>query len=823
MLADQFFDNIFINNRGSSLPFTSKQKGGSQRKIPDRDRKKHGEWLTSRFQNIWDEAKKRNEERTAVSLPVKKGTYLEFFSSPDFELAIKSLENKRVGIRLMNVRIDEHEGQTVRRATVYIPEGKESYYLKRIRDYINPDKDTDKGKPKNENLVASIDNIRLAVLESFWPPSDLMWIPGEHAQWCEVWLNTDDDEDERRFRILVTETLQIPIQDESLKFPERRVLLIKANRSQLEELIEASSNIAEFRRAAEVASFFIDLDNQDQTEWAKELIDRVVLSDESDITISILDTGVNNGHILLKPILRDEDCHAYNDSWGTNDHEGHGTRMSGVVAYGDIQALLEGKEKIRLNHILESAKIIPPSGENDPKLFGAITSQIVSKLIIENPERKRIICMAITAPKYTTGDGRPSSWSAAIDELTSGFLDEQQKLFIVSGGNLVDPNKWKYYPESNQISSVQNPAQSWNAVTVGAYTEKAVSSKRNNFDVVAPRGGLSPYSTTSCLWDNKWPIKPEIVLEGGNVLKDSFGCFQSEDLSVLTTFFKPTIRQFDTIWATSAATAQAAWMAAQIQSKYPNAWPETIRGLLIHSANWTDTMVEQFLHSQKKRDINQLLRTCGYGVPSLERALWCVHNNVNLIIQSELQPFDYNGTRYVTKNMHLHELPWPKDVLLGLGETKVTMRVTLSYFIEPSPGEIGWKDRYRYASCALRFEVNGSDTKEAFLQKINAAIENEEDVETGESANWLIGKQNRHLGSVHSDIWSGTAAQLATSNMIGIYPAVGWWRERPHLGRWGNKIRYSLIVSLHTPEENIDLYTPIVTEINIDNTVSVEV
>ena len=100
-------------------------------------------------------------------------------------------------------------------------------------------------------------------------------------------------------------------------------------------------------------------------------------------------------------------------------------------------------------------------------------------------------------------------------------------------------------------------------------------------------------------------------------------------------------------------------------------------------------------------------------------------NNVNLVIQAELQPIDRDnkGNRYVMNEMHLYELPWPKDVLLSLGETEVFLQVTLSYFIEPSPGEIGWKDRYRYVSCGLRFDVNGTDTKEGFLRRINAAME----------------------------------------------------------------------------------------------------
>lgn len=42
---------------------------------------------------------------------------------------------------------------------------------------------------------------------------------------------------------------------------------------------------------------------------------------------------------------------------------------------------------------------------------------------------------------------------------------------------------------------------------------------------------------------------------------------------------------------------------------------------------------------------------------------------------------------------------------------------------------------------------------------------------------------------------------------------VGWWRERSYLGRYNNKISYSVIISLATPKIDVDLYTPIITEI----------
>lgn len=93
------------------------------------------------------------------------------------------------------------------------------------------------------------------------------------------------------------------------------------------------------------------------------------------------------------------------------------------------------------------------------------------------------------------------------------------------------------------------------------------------------------------------------------------------------------------------------------------------------------------------------------------------------------------------------------------------------------------------------------------------------------SDRWYLGKNNRDVGSIHSDVWTGPAVDLAECYYIAVYPIVGWWRERYNLGKYNNKMRYSLVVSISTPEENVDFYTPIQTliEQKIETKVSVEI
>jgi hypothetical protein len=229
---------------------------------------------------------------------------------------------------------------------------------------------------------------------------------------------------------------------------------------------------------------------------------------------------------------------------------------------------------------------------------------------------------------------------------------------------------------------------------------------------------------------------------------------------------------------------------------------------------------------KKDVDYEKLLRVCGYGVPDLNRAMYCASNRLTLIAQETLQPYEYDKetSRYRTKDMHVHALPWPREDLMDLFDTELTMRITLSYFIEPGPGEKGWTSRYRYASHALRFDLNNpGESEEEFLNRMTKAYRDEDAPATtkGDRGRWHVGSDGHSRGSIHSDSWTGSAAELAECNLVGVHPVIGWWRERAWLGYWYKQARYSLIVSLHAPELDVDIYTPVAVEVGIETPISI--
>ncbi len=493
--------------------------------------------------------------------------------------------------------------------------------------------------------------------------------------------------------------------------------------------------------------------------------------------------------------------------------------MAGLAAYGDLTAALLATNAVHATHWLESGKILNDANPQLEDQWGNISRDTIAAVEQAAPERRRVFTQQITA-KDSCFAGRPTSWSSATDLLCSarGEDPERPRLIFVSAGNYPCEHADRY-PEINRDWSVHDPAQAWNVVTVGACTAKdhIRSTAFSHKEVCASRGALSPMSATSAAWSAEWPLKPDIVFEGGNRFKENNQLWKHPDLELLTTNASLGQSLLTTADGTSAASVQAARLAALIQKEYPEAWPETVRGLLLHSAEWTDGMIDGS-DLTRKSAVNDLLRHCGHGQPDLLRSLRTARSAVTLVVQDEFQPFRKEGSDIKTNMMRFHTLPWPKSALEALGAATVELRITLSYYIEPNPGTRLTNDRYRYGSCHLRFDLQRPhETNQTFRERINYADRPKGYVSPrgGDSDEWLIGSDNRHRGSLHQDTWKGSAADLGSKARIAVYPVSGWWRLRPHLKRYEDTVRYALIVSLRSPEQAVDLYTSIAVELGI--------
>lgn len=778
------------------------------------------------------------ERRAAAVLEVRgavPGLYVQFESLPGVPLQITKLEDVRQGIEVVAVNhrmSSSPEPLRIERATVFVPDGKVKHFLERFESYSNPAPKI-RGERRHEDMIDPIATLRLATLRGLWTDTEESYPDECETLWWEVWLRRHDgNELERLMEFAGAHAIEVSAR--RLVFDDRIVILARTSAAKLATSVDVLNDFAEVRKAKETAHDFDKMPTDEQGAWVNDLRDRIVPPSADAPAVCVLDTGVTCSHPLLVASLDVVDCHSVNPVWGTHDHHGHGTEMAGLALFGDLVPILSSTDKIALQHRLESVKVLPPQGQapNQPELYGAVVAEAMNRAEIQAPKRRRTFSMAI-ATTDTRDRGQPTSWSAAIDALAAGrtfdpttqglsYLGEDQserRLIVLAAGNVDGVNLAVDHLARSDIEPVHDPGQAWNAITVGAMTERASISDAtwSSWKAVAPAGDLSPWSTTGVTFAAPWPIKPDVVFEGGNIAKNGINevSFPVADLSLLSTYFEPAKKPLVLSWATSAASAQVSRLAARISAEYPNYWPETLRALVVHSAEWSSRMKNCFRGVSGKRALVKLVQRYGFGVPDDARALRSANDALTLVVQAKIHPFEKGKMREI----HFFELPWPKTVLEDLGDTQMRLRVTLSYFVEPNPARRGWKNKHRYASHGLRFDMKGpTESTAQFRKRLNetALDEDEEKPTSGsESSKWLIGERARSRGSLHADMLECDAAELASRGTIAVYPVSGWWKDQPKRDRSALGARYALVVSIESPSIEADIWTPVAQQVGI--------
>ena len=814
-------DHIILSGFASTESYTSPGTGRDPVNPIGRNRNNHGSVLQNQLGMAV--ASFRQDSDTDF-------VYLEFISEKDCLLAFDSFEDGRSGdhrfvsSKLEKIIFDGQEHEQYR-ACIYLNTNGISKFLRKIEAYLNPENDSQSGNPRNTKLLNNIADIQRATLSSFWHENEINFPEENEEVWWEVWLRREDSqndvhEDEAVVNLLLDNV--IVVAERRLLFPEHIVRMVRCTARELSTTLLYSDKLAELRKPKEAANFFTGLDNEDTHDWIEDLRNRTINRTTDDsVLICILDTGVNRGHPLLLDFLPERNMDSVNPEWGIADtHQyGHGTPMAGTALYGDLTDILQDVSTIEIFHRLESIKLIHPRNPHKPELYGAVTEEAVARATILNPSNKRILTMAVTA---TDGRdrGKPSSWSSSVDKIAFGEegTSNDKSLFCISSGN-TDINHVSEYPQKNIEESIHDPAQAFNALTIGSITHKTVIDQAQ-FRGATPlvrQGGMAPSNSTSLSWENDWALKPELVLEGGNYGIHNNGIIDPDSLRLLSIGKNFRTESLHSFGDTSGATALASRYAAILTSQYPALWPETIKGLLVHSADWNSEMLlNRNIQELNNPEQKELLRTFGYGTPNFQKAIRSANNSLTLIAQESLIPFKLDGSNIKTNEMHLHSLPWPTEVLTALFDSEVTLTATLCYFIEPNPGNKQYSKSYYYQSHGLRFKmIDSGESIERFRERVNreARMEDQGGSYSGES--WILGNRVRDKGSIHKDIWKGTAADLATRNTVAIFPVNGWWRTRKKLLRYNNSVRYSLILSIDSSNNDIDLYSPVLNQIDI--------
>ncbi|WP_181197955.1 S8 family peptidase [Enhygromyxa salina] len=687
----------------------------------------------------------------------------------------------------------------------------------KIRAFGDDSKRTPTGKRKHEALVATMNGVALAELSELSTQMTREALQ-KGSQWLEivcrggVYARESSELSERQL------SRQLERMDESARIAATFlsttsvVFYVQLTFEQLAALVARVDCIYEVGLARKEIRDWLYFEHDKDADLGLTLTP----PPESAPTVVLLDSGIADWHPLLAAAIRS--THSVVPGIDSAvDVDGHGTGTAGVALHldgvGDLLAARGGDA----HHWISSVKLLTSESSSSD---GAARAQWPPMTVdaVRRVEASGggpfIFATSVTAPIRRL---EPTMWSQAIEQLA--WNDGEGRLILISAGNIAsnEVSVIKDYPQLNLIHSIEDPAQAWNALTVGAVASRddMPPEEYPEHEPVGEVGGIYPLTTSRPVDSDRVPNKPEVVLGGGNVAYD--GYLPDATVPTLTTLTAGHRRAHPlaSMWATSEATARAAHLAARIWRSDPSLRPATVRGLIAHSASWTEVMKEQF------ESLDDRLRICGFGLPDPELAIACTRSRATVIVEDVIpsghvvqvpkdpppkRPDTPKMTDKIVRLAKFFRLPVPQDLLLAHPQTQVELRVTLSYF-----AEIHTFRRRSFRGLDLRWDMQGPQEKELpFRQRINKLLRARGSGAAGDerrarSFAWDIGPQRRQRGTVQSDRWRGDASYLAGHKLIAVMPRLGWWNERAEFRT--KELPFSLIVTIEA--EGLDLYTSI--------------
>lgn len=482
--------------------------------------------------------------------------------------------------------------------------------------------------------------------------------------------------------------------------------------------------------------------------------------------VCVIDSGIQERHPLLRGVIDEPNSR----SWvpGELDQKadfvpngGHGTRVAGAVIYphevprtGQLQPVCW----------LQNARIL----DRDNHLPKTIFPPEVLEEIVEfyfGRTRTRLFNHSITTitPCRTQF---MTAWAAAIDKLT--WKREGDLLFIVAAGNLNARANFptrpaiashlgagKDYPEYllSPSARIASPGQSFQALTVGSIAHTTYDSPplRSIADAHCPSG----FSCTGFgIWNT---IKPEVVEYGGDYVIDSGTPPNFTNPEPVCPELVRSTRDGgravsrDTV-GTSFAAPKVTHIAAALAAAFPEESALLYRALIVQSARlpaWTQESGDKLYHG---------IRTMGYGIPNLNRALGNSLSRITLTTPST--------ETIKARQAKVYQVQIP-EFLLREGEGfDIRIEITLSYVAEPRRTR---RNRRKYLSTWLDWACSkrGEDP-DAFLAKVLKEYDQaSSDAEEGEGGfPWTLGKRQarrRDDGTVPSQGIDGIVKEVSRS------------------------------------------------------------
>jgi subtilisin family serine protease len=544
--------------------------------------------------------------------------------------------------------------------------------------------------------------------------------------------------------------------------------------------------------------------------------------DPSAPKVCVIDSGVQELHPKLRAAIDSQRSRSWvpGELDMTADYVrggGHGTRVAGAILYpygipstGSQQAICW----------VQNARILDCENYLPQKLFPPeVLEEIVEFYYDRTKTRIFNHSVAGISPCPTQ---LMTPWAAAIDKLT--WEKEGNVLFIVATGN-IDANRsfddrpsvsehmqdGLSYPDYllSPFARVANPAQSFQALTVGSVAHVAYDAPP--LRSIAELDHPSAFSCTGLgIWNT---IKPEVVEYGGDYVIDSTTSpnFTTPE-SICPELVRSTLHGGKAVSAdavgTSFATPKVAHIAARLAATFPEESTLLYRALIVQSArlpHWTD---------ESKEKLYQGIRTMGYGIPNLDRALGNSANRVTLTTHA--------NERIYARQAKVYQVQIP-EALLRQGEgLDILIEITLSYVAEPRRTR---RHRRKYLSTWLDWTCSkrGEDPQKFLDRVLKEYNEAPQDADEGEGLfRWTLGKRqfrpngddqqkpcgidgivkeiSRSTGTVQKDWAKVQSYDLREGFCIAVVGHEGWNKDSEAT------VPYSLVVSFEAVNSEVAIY-----------------
>ncbi len=547
----------------------------------------------------------------------------------------------------------------------------------------------------------------------------------------------------------------------------------------------------------------------------------IIPPDQNAPKVCVIDSGIQEGHRYLSPAIDSANSYCYLPNQHADvadyvDNGGHGTRVAGAVLY---PREIPRDGIYRLSCWIQNARVL----NNENKLPEELFPPALLQMIINRYHNlgTKIFNHSI-AGILPCRRKHMSAWAAEIDKMSF----EKDILIIQAAGNIYTDSanpfrlgvqqhlaSGRNYPDYLLEDScrIPNPAQSLNALTVGAITESGI---RNH--ILESLGDSDwPSAITSTgpgIWD---VIKPDVVEYGGTYAIDTGNppnIIPVEELcpELIRANTGPAFAR-DAV-GTSFAAPKVSHVASAIQSVLPNEPALLYRALIAQSARWPDW-------AEQIPDRLQVLRYIGYGLPDLERSTSNNDYRVTLITNGILE--------ISAREAHIFEVTIPES-LRDVGEDyDILVEITLSYAAMPRRTR---RNRRGYLSTWLDWHTSHiGEPAEGFANRIINDGQRAQD-NFDDRFPWFIGNRSnsgrggvrglsRSAGTLQKDWARIKSRQLSSGFCIGVVGHPGWDKDPD------SKAKYSLAISFESVNSDLELYSQIqiANEIEIEQEQEVEI